>query len=65
MESKAYNLIVYTGSVTVGNRGFVTYHKQNNIARILKYFDGKYPAWLFATVYDAKTKQKIEVIKRK
>jgi hypothetical protein len=58
-----FNAIVFTGDPGTGNKGFITYHKQNSVYRLMRYLNSKYPEWRFLTIYDRKTNEK-EIIKR-
>lgn len=60
---KEFNIIVNTGNDALGNKGFITYHKVNSIDKWKIFCANKYPNWIFANVYDHKTKIKIETIK--
>ena len=63
MNYKNFNAIVYTGKQEIGNKGFITYHKQTSLDRLKTFVNDKYPHWRFITVYDRKTNEK-EVITR-
>jgi hypothetical protein len=58
-----YNAIVQTGT-DKGNKGFITYHKISCLIKFVKFIDKEFPKWRFYTVYDHKTKAKINLIKR-
>lgn len=58
-----FNVIVYTGSDTIGNNGYVKYRKVNSINKFRIFINSKYPNWKFATIYDNTTKEKISIIK--
>jgi len=62
MDYKNFNAIVFTGDQGIGNQGYVSYHKQTNLNRLVSFLDTKYPLWRFVTIYDRKTNEK-EVIK--
>jgi len=61
--AKEYNIIINTGSTSVGVNGYITYHKVSSIEKFKQFASNKYPNWKFATVYDKATRTKIEVIK--
>jgi len=61
---KVYNVILFTNDINTGNNGFVKYRKIDNLERFKKFIDTQYPKWVFATLYDNKTKEKIGVIKK-
>jgi hypothetical protein len=63
MNSKIYNAIVNVGDVSIGNNGYIKYRKISHLERFKSFLGSKYPLWVFATVYDHETKEKIEVIK--
>ena len=63
MNYKNFNAIVCTGDESIGNKGFISFHKQTSLDRIKAHFDRIYPKWRFVTLYDRKTNEK-EVIKR-
>jgi hypothetical protein len=63
MNYKDFNAIVNTGNADIGNKGYITYHKQSSIERFKAFLDRKYPDWIFATLFDRKTNEK-ELIKR-
>jgi len=63
MSKLAYNVIINTGDKSVGMNGFITYHKVHSIEKFRLFATGKYPKWKSATVYNHKTKDKIESIK--
>ena len=63
MERITYNIILFTGDIRIGNNGFVTYHKVNSIDKFKVFADSKYCKWVFMTVYNHATKEKIEVIR--
>jgi len=58
-----FNAVVFTGNEKVGNKGFITYHKQTNLVRLKRFLDTKYPNWLWLTKYNRKTNEK-ELVKR-
>lgn len=61
---RVYNVIVNVGDDTIGNNGFVKYHKISSLERFKSFLNTKYPKWAFATVYDYETKQKTDILKR-
>jgi hypothetical protein len=61
--AQLYNAIVNVGSDDIGNKGFIKYRKITSLERFKLFLSTQYPKWVFATVYDAKTRQKISVIK--
>lgn len=63
MAQLVYNVIVNVGNVTLGNKGYITYHKVNSLEKFRTFITEKYPTWKFATIYNNTTKEKIEVIK--
>jgi hypothetical protein len=63
MNKQVYNVIVNVGNESLFNKGYITYHKVNNLNKFIAFINSKYPNWIFANVYDHKTKQKIETIK--
>jgi hypothetical protein len=63
MAKKEYNAIVFTDDTKIGNKGYITYHKINDLIKFNKFITEKYPNWKFYTTYDNKTKEKLEVIK--
>lgn len=64
MNQKMYNAIVNVGNNSIGNNGYIKYRKINHVNKFKLFLDSKYPQWVFATIYDHATKEKIEVIKR-
>jgi len=62
MNTQNFNAIVFTGDTSVGNQGFITYHKQTSLERLKNHFNSVFPLWRFVTIYDRKTNEK-EVIK--
>jgi len=64
MSAKMYNAVVNIGDISKGNQGYITYHKISSLEKFKLFLNGKYSEWIFMTVYDQKTKEKIEVIKR-
>ena len=64
MNAKMYNAIVNVGDMSIGNNGYIKYRKISSLAKFKLFLNGKYSGWVFATVYDYETKEKIEVIKR-
>lgn len=65
MNAKMYNAIVNVGDISKGSQGYITYHKISSLEKFKLFLNGKYSEWIFATIYDHKTKEKIEVIKNK
>lgn len=63
VNRKNFNAIVFSNDDRVGVKGYITYHKQTNLERLLRYFDSKYPQWVYVTIYDRKTNEK-ELLKR-
>jgi len=61
---RVYNVIVNVGDATIGNNGYVKYHKISSLERFKSYISVKYPSWVFATVYDKETREKLDVLKR-
>ena len=59
-----YNVIVNVGDATIGNNGYVKYRKISSLERFKSYISVKYPSWVFATVYDKETREKLDVLKR-
>jgi hypothetical protein len=58
-----YNIIIFTGNIEVGNKGFITYHKVSSIPKFIEFAAKTYPDWKFANVYDKKTRAKVDTIK--
>lgn len=63
MSKIIFNIIINTGDLSLGNKGYITYHKVNSIQLFKKFANEKYPNWKFANVYNHSTKEKIEIIK--
>jgi len=63
INSKNFNAILFTGDVSKGDKGYITYMKQTSIKRLELYFNDKYPNWKYYTMYDRITNEKT-VIKR-
>jgi hypothetical protein len=63
MAKQEFNIIINTGDLSQGKSGFITYHKVSSVEKFRKFANEKFPKWLFATVYDKSTRDKIEVIK--
>ena len=63
VNRKNFNAIVFTADESLGNHGYITYHKQTNLMRLIRYCNEKYKDWRFMTIYDRKTNEK-ELIKR-
>ena len=61
---RVYNVIVNVGDATIGNNGYVKYRKISSLERFKSYISVKYPSWVFATVYDKETREKLDVLKR-
>jgi hypothetical protein len=61
---RVYNVIVNVGDVSIGNSGYITYHKISSLERFKSFLNVKHPKWVFATVYDKETRQKIDILKR-
>lgn len=53
-----FNAIVFTGNTELGNKGFITYRKQNNLKRFETFVEYKFPLWKWITIYDRKTNEK-------
>jgi hypothetical protein len=64
MSAKMYTAVVNVGDTSIGNNGYMKYHKISHLGRFKLFLGGKFPKWKFATIYDRETKEKIEVIKR-
>lgn len=64
MNAKVFNAVVNVGDVSLGNQGYITYHKISHIERFKVFLGSKYPRWKFATIYDHATRDKIKVINR-
>lgn len=64
MSAKMYNVIVNAGDISIGNNGYIKYRKISSLERFKLFLDTKYSKWVFATIYDHETKEKIKVIKR-
>ena len=62
--AKIYNAIVNVGDDSIGNKGFITYHKISFLTNFRKFINSKYPKWVFTTIYDKETREKLEVWKR-
>lgn len=63
---KEYNIIIFTGDESLGNKGFITYHKcldTVHFNRFKSFANKKYPKWRFATVHDKITKEELCIIK--
>jgi len=64
MNAKMYNAIVNVGDVSIGNNGYIKYRKISSLERFKLFLGGNHPQWIFMRVYDHKTKEEIELIKR-
>jgi hypothetical protein len=64
MSKTIYNVIVFTGCLDLGNEGYVSYRKINNLKRFFVFVNEQYPDWKFANVYDNATRKKLECVKR-
>lgn len=64
MNAKMYTAIVNVGNTSIGNNGYIKYHKISSLEKFKSFLNGKYSEWIFATIYDRETKEKIQVIKR-
>jgi hypothetical protein len=62
--AKVYNAIVNVGDDSIGNKGFITYHKISFLTKFKSFIDTKYPKWRFVTIYDKETREKLDVWKR-
>ena len=62
--SKIYNIIVCVPKSPTVPNGFVKYRQVNNLDRFKKFLVERYADWRFYTLYDSKTREKIEVVKR-
>lgn len=51
-ERKLLNIIVFTGDLSKGNKGYVTYHNVQGIDKFKKFINEKYPKWKFINIYD-------------
>lgn len=63
---KEYNITIFTGDESLGNKGFITYHKCSdtpNFDRFKKLANEKYPKWRYATVFLKSTREKLGIIK--
>jgi hypothetical protein len=65
VNTKNFNVIVCTGDVSKGNKGFITYRKQTSFNRFRSFCNREYPSWRFMTVYDRKTNEKEVIINQK
>lgn len=65
MAKVVYNAIVFTDDLKIGQKGYITYHKINDLIKFQSFITDKYPNWKFYTTYDNKTKAKLDVIKAK
>ncbi len=63
MAKQIFSVIVNTGDLKNGNKGFIKYREVYYIQRLKNYLNTNYPQWIFATVYDKATREKLEVIK--
>ena len=61
---RVYNVIVNVGDATIGNNGYIKYRKISSLERFKSFLNAQHPNWVFATVYDKETRQKIDVLKR-
>lgn len=61
---RVYNIIVNVGDSTIGNSGYIKYRKISSLERFKSFLNTKYPNWVFATVYDKETREKLDVLKR-
>ena len=64
MNAKMYNAVVNVGDTSKGNNGYITYHKISSLERFKLFLGSDHPKWIFMRLYDHKTKEEIEVIKR-
>jgi hypothetical protein len=60
---RVYDVIVNVGNKTMGNNGFIKYRKISSLERFKSFLNVKHPNWVFATVYDKETRQKIDILK--
>jgi hypothetical protein len=61
---RIYNVIVNVGDATIGNNGYIKYRKISSLERFKSFLNTEHPNWVFATVYDKETREKLDVLKR-
>lgn len=60
-----FNCIIFTGNDSLGNKGFITYHKVNNLNKFESFINAKFPNWRFYNVFNNSDKKFIECKLRK
>jgi hypothetical protein len=55
---------VNVGDATIGNNGYIKYRKISSLERFKSFLNTQHPNWVFATVYDKETREKLDVLKR-
>lgn len=62
MAANRYHATFRFVDVKIGNRGFVTYHNVTSLQRLKRSVETNRGQWLFATIYDAATREKLAVV---
>jgi hypothetical protein len=64
MAKATYNVIIRVLDTSKGANGFVKYRNVNSLQKLKKHIEKSLGQWLFMTVYDHKTKNKLAVLSR-
>jgi hypothetical protein len=62
---KVFNAKIFVGDTTKGNQGFLTWRKCNGFDRWKRDVTKCYPQWIYADIYDHKTKDWVVQVSRK
>ena len=57
VNRKNFNATVYTGDITKGFQGKISYHSQHNYDNFMKFVASKFSHWTRVNLYDKKTKE--------
>lgn len=59
---RLYTAIICTNNSNVGQNGYIKWHNVSSIDRLISNVKKTYPCATFVTIYDKKTREKINVI---
>ncbi len=59
-----YNLVIFTGDTSKGNKGYITYHNITNYDKTKDFIDQQFPEWKFMHRYNHATRKFIDTIFR-
>lgn len=63
MPARAFNATIFTGDLSKGNKGYITYHGQTSLDRFLNFCNTKFTGWQFIWFYPKGTELKLLVKK--